>query len=369
MKQNLSIAPQNTQCGRVAREDPWLQVVRIRQYNNVPGAEWDDVVRHSAAAHLAGASAWYATIQRAYGHLPLYLYAEDGPESPMVLPAFLVRRPLLGVVVTSMPFLDAGGPCGGSGRLADTLIDHLIAEAQRQGANQVELRCTSPINLPLEASLQKVSLVLPLPSDADRLWRGLDPKVRNQIRKAERSGLTVEVGGIELLDEFYRVFAINMRDLGSPVHAKKFFHAILESFGESARVVLVKKNAVALGGLISLVFKDTMYVPWASSLREYASLCPNMLLYWDTLRRACNGGLSCFDFGRSTRGSGTYRFKRQWRAEELQLFWYTLPLGGHQTRTISPDDGKGLLARRLWSRLPVGISRVLGPRIRRYLTQ
>ena len=330
---------------------------------------WLEALDSNPAANLAHAREWFTVISAAYSHTPFYLRAEDSSTHVGILPAFLIRKPLLGPIVTSMPFLDAGGPCGGSGRMADALVDHLVAEAQRQGANQVELRCISPINQPFEASLEKVTLVLPLPSHPDPLWRGLDPKVRNQIRKAERGGLTVEVGGIEMLEEFYRVFAINMRDLGSPVHAKGFFRTILETFGKSAQVVLAKKDEITLGGLISLVFKDTMYVPWASSLREYAPLCPNMLLYWDTLRRASTGGLSRFDFGRSTRGSGTYRFKRQWGAEEAQLFWYTIPLGGQRTPTISPDDGKGLVVRRLWSRLPVGISRVLGPRIRRYLTQ
>ncbi len=345
------------------------QRTAIRRYDAPPGPEWQAAIERSPAAHVAWASSWYTTIQQAYGHVPLYLWAENGSESAAVLPAFLIRRPLLGTVVTSMPFLDAGGPCGGSGRTADALMYRLLTEAQHHGASQVEIRCTSPMNQPFVASLEKVTLVLRLPSDPDRLWRSLDPKVRNQIRKAERSGLSVEVGGIRLLDEFYRVFGINMRDLGSPVHAKQFFRALLETFGESAQVVLVKKDGGTLGGLISMIFKDTMYVPWASSLREYAPFCPNMLLYWDTLRRACTGGLSCFDFGRSTRGSGTYRFKRQWGAEDAQLFWYTIPLDGQRTRTLSTDDGKGLAVRWLWSRLPVGITRLLGPRIRRYLTQ
>jgi lipid II:glycine glycyltransferase (peptidoglycan interpeptide bridge formation enzyme) len=179
----------------------------------------------------------------------------------------------------------------------------------------------------------------------------------------------VEVGGLELLHEFYRVFAINMRDLGSPVHARGFFRAILECFGEVARVVLVKRDGVPLGGLISIAFKDTLYVPWASSLREYATLCPNMLLYWETLRRGCKDGFARFDFGRSTRGSGTYRFKRQWGAAETQLYWYIIPLAGRRYTKISGNDDTGVLMQRLWSRLPLGVTRMLGPRIRRYLTQ
>jgi FemAB-related protein (PEP-CTERM system-associated) len=345
------------------------QRTAIYRYDVLPGGEWERAVQHSAQAHLAEAPGWFEIIARAYGHGPVYLRAEDGLEGPVVLPAFLVRRPLLGTVVTSMPFLDAGGPCGDSGQLADALVSHLVHEAQRHGASQVELRCLRPMNLPIEASLEKVTLSLSLPADPDRLWRKLDAKVRNQVRKAERSGISIEVGGLALLNEFYQAFAVNMRDLGSPVHSRRFFRVILENFGDAAQAVLVRKNGVTLGGLISLVFKDTLYVPWASTLRKHAALCPNMLLYWETLRRGCKDGLARFDFGRSTRGSGTYRFKRQWGADELQLYWYTLPIGRRPIADVSRSHAKWALMSQLWRHLPVRVSRALGPRIRKYLTQ
>jgi FemAB-related protein (PEP-CTERM system-associated) len=330
---------------------------------------WDEVVGRMPHAHLAVASAWQGIINRAYGHRSAFLMAEGTNGSLAVLPAIVVRHWLLGAVVTSMPFLDAGGPCGDSSSLARTLVERLAAEASGVGAGRVELRCATPMDLPVQPSLEKVTLILPLHSDPDRLWRGLEAKVRNQVRKAEKAGLIVEVGGGDLLDAFYEAFAVNMRDLGSPVHAKAFFQAILDRFGQAARVVLVKRDGILLGGLISLAFKDTLYVPWASSLRKYASLCPNMLLYWETLRRGCKDGFANFDFGRSTRGSGTYRFKRQWGASEAQLYWYTISLDGQRYTKVSGNDAKGMLMQRLWSYLPLGVSRVLGPRIRRYLTQ
>ena len=52
------------------------------------------------------------------------------------------------------------------------------------------------------------------------MWEVIDRKVRNQIRKAEKSALTVERGGAELVGEFYTVFTRNMRDLGTPVYSR-----------------------------------------------------------------------------------------------------------------------------------------------------
>jgi FemAB-related protein (PEP-CTERM system-associated) len=332
-----------------------------------PGDDWSKVVDLAERATLAHSPRWFSAFQRAYGHTPLYLRAEDGGGESAVLPAYVVRRPLGRPVVTSMPFLDAGGPCG-SDHLAGTLVERLVAEAARIEAARVELRCTEPVELGVAPSTAKVNLVLPLPGDPDRLWRGLDAKVRNQVRKAERAGLAVEFEDSRGLGRVYACLAANMRELGSPVHGRGFFDAIFESFGDDAQTVLVRQGSTVVGGLIALRFKDRVVVPWASALREYRALCPNMLMYWAVLRRGCEEGFACFEFGRSTRGSGTYRFKRQWGAVEEPLFWYTIALRG-QASALSSDERRRARFARLWRRLPLRVSQWLGPRLRRYLTQ
>jgi len=343
--------------------------VCISQCDPRSSALWSTLIQQIDQTNLAQAPVWYTAIQQAYHHTPLYLQAEDTGGQQAILPAFLLRSHLFGTVVTSMPFLDAGGPGGSSSKLVHTLVSRLFEEATRRGAGLVELRCTMPLDLPVQASGDKVNLSLPLPEDPGQLWARLDAKVRNQIRKAERSGLSVEFGQSEKLDDFYETFARNMRDLGSPVHARGFFQAVLDGFGNLARIALVRKDAQPIGGLIALTFKNSLIVPWASSLRQYLSLCPNMLLYWETLRSACLEGFQRFDFGRSSLNSGTYRFKRQWGAIEEPLFWYTIPIAASLRRRLSSADPKAALLARLWRYLPLRVTRWLGPHIRKSLTQ
>jgi FemAB-related protein (PEP-CTERM system-associated) len=222
---------------------------------------------------------------------------------------------------------------------------------------------------PLE---HKVNMTLTLPENPSALWDKFEKGIRNQVRKAERSSLSVVVGGVELLDGFYGVFVSRMRELGSPVHAREFFREMLEAFRERAGVVLVMKGSDAIGGLIALKSHDTIVVPWASCATEYRALCPNMLLYWETIRLACLEGYRQFDFGRSTRDSGTYKFKRQWGAEERPLFWYTIPLRQQQRITDRVTEGHSSTATRLsdvWRRLPLAWTRRLGPHVRKYLVQ
>jgi CelD/BcsL family acetyltransferase involved in cellulose biosynthesis len=189
------------------------------------------------------------------------------------------------------------------------------------------------------------------------------------VRKAEREGVTIAAGGADHLAAFYDVFAARMRDLGSPVHARRFLGAVVEAFGPRARIVLARRGGETIGGLIAIRFKDRLTVPWAACLERYFSLCPNMLLYWDTLRTACAEGIRHFDFGRSTRGSGTYRFKRQWGAREQQLFWYTIPLRPESREAGHAVARGGDFAAKAWRCLPLAVTRQLGPHIRKYLTQ
>lgn len=348
---------------------PTVPPIRVTPW--APGSDetWPRLVDALDHATLAHAPQWFDAIQAAYGHTPLFLQATDSLGRVAVLPAFVIRRPLLGAVVVSMPFLDYGGPLSSRGDLARHLVEYLMKEAGRLSVRAVEFRCTEALNLPFSPMTNKVNLVLPLPGDPGELWRRLDPKVRNQVRKAERSSLTVEVGRAEILEDFYRVFAANMRELGSPVHGRKFFAAILDSFGGKARVAVVRKGPLPIGGLIALSFKQALIVPWASSLREYFPLCPNVLLYWEMLRAACREGFRRFEFGRSGRNSGTYRFKRQWGAIEEPLYWYKLLTRGHDHRPLSRSESMRTVLAALWRRLPLPASRWFGPRIRKYLTQ
>jgi FemAB-related protein (PEP-CTERM system-associated) len=332
------------------------------------GAQCPWHTRDHSDLHLAHAPEWAAVIAQAYGHAPMYFAAEGDAGHVGFLPAFVVRRPLLGTVVTSMPFLDGGGPCATSAAVAGGLVTRLVEESRRLGARLVDIRSARRLPVATAPMEHKVNLVLPLTSEPDEVWKRVDRAGRSQIRKAERSGLSIDVGGAENVDDVYPIFATRMHELGSPVHAKAFFDAIAEYFGPRARVIVVRKGSTAIGGLIALAFNHTMTVPWASCLRQYSALCPNMLLYWEAIRAACLEGFARFDFGRSALGSGTFHFKRQWGAEPSPLYWYSIPIPDDRrvaTETTAAED----LGIKVWRRLPPTVARRLGPHVRKYLIQ
>ena len=101
--------------------------------------------------------------------------------------------------------------------------------------------------------------------------------------------------------------------------------------------------------------KGVTEVPSASSLRRASATNANMLMYWHLLERAVQRGQLVFDFGRSTRDSNTYRFKKQWGARPEPAIWqYYLRRGS--AADLRPDNPKYQRLARFWQHLPPMLS-------------
>jgi predicted N-acyltransferase len=199
------------------------------------------------------------------------------------------------------------------------------------------------------------------------MWRTLSSERRNRVRRAGKAGLSVELAGASELPLFYDIWTTNMRDLGSPPHARALFDHVLRLFPEQHVLLLAKHEGRTIGAALALWWKDTIAVPWVSSLREYFNLYPNNILYWEAIRWAIGRGLRTFDFGRSTRDSGTYEFKLRWGAVPTPLNWQFLPVRGTVPAPVAEDNKFGL-AVEVWKRIPVGVTRVIGPVLRKNIT-
>lgn len=348
----------------------------------VAAASWDAYVEAHADATGYHRSAWRGVFERALGHQTLYLAAMRGSEIAGVLPLVAVKSWLFGSALVSLPFLNYGGVLADDEQAASMLVEAARTAATEQHLKYVELRHTRRIFPSLPVRDHKVAMTLALPADDAAAWKALDNKVRNQVRKAQKSGLTAATGGAELLDEFYDVFSRNMRDLGTPVFPRALFEQVLTGVADTrAYVVRTGDKPIAAG--ITVAFRGTTENIWASSLREFRAQCPNMLLYWTMIEDAVKSGRGTFDFGRSTPGEGTYHFKKQWGAQEAPFAWeYAFP-GGASTLAAGHGSGaaggasnghvlpsgsasaKVELATRMWKHLPLPVANVLGPAIAR----
>ncbi|MBI9087863.1 MAG: GNAT family N-acetyltransferase [Desulfobacterium sp.] len=348
--------------------DPSALVIR----EGVDPALWDRYVRTEPCAEFTHLSSWGRVIEAVYGHKPVYLaVTETRGDSQAVcgiLPLFRFWSMAGGGRLVSLPFFDTAGLLGSSRVVESMLLKRAVALVQAHGFPGLEIRQDFPFicsprvpGLRLKVATLKMGLKLRLESSPRKMMNRFRSKVRSQINKGVKNGLKARIGKAELIDPFYEVFSRNMRDLGSPVHSRRFFGTIMENFREHAFICVVSWGQQPVAAGFMFRFKDEMKNPWASSLRAFRPLAPNMLLYWEMIRFACNLKLSWFDMGRSTRNAPTFRFKQQWQPEARQLYWFQWSPG--------PD---GLLAESLsfkcWPRLPVAMANLLGPMVRRHIS-
>lgn len=344
-------------------------------------APWDAYVRAHPGGNHFHLYGWKRVIEETYGHRGIYLMAletgRDGSPGTTIrgiLPLVYMNPPFSPRRLISLPFLDVGGVLAEDAATEAALITEAMALARRLKADRLELRYARPSEVfgapgdferlmgGLDCSYRllshKVGLARSLPSSSGALFDSFKSKLRSQIKKGMKQGLSYETGGENLIGPFYAVFARNMRDLGSPVHARRLFVQLMSHFSEDARIAIVRKDGRAVAGGLLLRFRDTVQNPWASSLRRFRSLNSNMVLYWGMLAYGCDQGSRRFDFGRSSRGADTYRFKLQWGAEPSPLYWHYFFWGGR-------DPLKERLTFRGWKRLPMPLARFLGPMVRK----
>lgn len=346
---------------------------------------WDAYVLKHPNSNLYHLSGWKAVIENVYGHPTHYLLAKnDRDEIAGILPLVHLKHFLFGSNLVSMPYFDMAGVLADDAVLEKSLISEAVRIAIRLNADAIELRNAIDSVLDVEGlsflpdhhinahcSLvnrsHKTRMILELPESSERLWKSFKSKLRSQIRKPEKEGLQPEIGGKELLDDFYQVFVVNMRDLGSPVHSKKILAETLLRFEDTSRVVMVYLGGKPIACSLVIGFRGVLENPWASSLREHSRLSPNMLLYWTMLAYACDNGYKKFDFGRSSPDEGTYKFKKQWGAELYPLNWHYIDFSNKISGESILDKAEFQIAAQVWKKLPVSATKIFGPAIRKHI--
>lgn len=334
--------------------------LRVAEMTGTP-LEWDTFVQAQpgwTAFHLA---AWKPLIENVFGHQCLYLEArEDSGTLAGVLPLVRVRSLLFGHYLVSMPFVNYGGPLG-SDEAVRALAIRAGALAAETGVKLLELRSRIELPLELPVSHRKITVVLDLPGTVEELRKQLGAKLRSQIKRPEKEGVTVRFG-TDQVEPFFQVFSHHMRDLGTPTQPLRLFREIATTFGEDAwfGCAYLDGRPIACGA--GFRWGSEFEMTWASSLREFNRVAPNMLLYWAFMERAVNERLSLFNFGRCTPGEGTHQFKKQWGSRDEPLWWYQQGASG-TVATPSPDDGAYAMGPRVWKHLPVPLATALGPSI------
>ncbi|MDA3870665.1 MAG: FemAB family PEP-CTERM system-associated protein [Gammaproteobacteria bacterium] len=310
---------------------------------------------------------WRDILKKSYGIESFYFLARDDRRQVVgVLPLVRLKSRLFGDMLVSMPYFQRGGAIADHPSIETALMQAANEEAARLGIKHIEYRDEIPREaLPVQSN--KVNMVLTLPDSEAALWNGFTAKLRAQIKRPQQLAPQVLIGGKEYLDDFYKVYCRNMRDLGSPAHSRLLLENMLEAFPGKSWIIVIRMNNIPVSAGFLLGHGDTMEIPLASTIREANPHSMNMLLYWEVLKLAVRQGYNYFDFGRSSKNAGTYRFKQQWGAQPRQLYWHYWLDDKQELPSLNPSNPKYAMIIYIWKRLPIRLTQWLGPLIVRYI--
>jgi FemAB-related protein (PEP-CTERM system-associated) len=306
---------------------------------------------------------WRQVVTRAYGHRTYDLIATRDGTLSGVLTLFLIRSPIFGRVLATAPYGSAGAVCADDRDTRMALVEKAMELSLDLDVAWMELKSTTPTGHEgLQSHSEFVDYRLPL-AEPETIWeKRFRNRARNMYRRAAEHGLRLE-GGEHLFDTFYQIMAIGMRRLGTPVHSRKFYRSILDSFGAASDLVAVFWEDTPISVMISVRQADGYYALYAASLPQHWDKRPNNFMFWETMKRAWEQGASSFELGRSPKDSGGAKFKETWAAEARPLYYEYFLNKRRSLPRIHQDNPRYRRARSVWQRLPLAITTAIGPHL------
>jgi FemAB-related protein (PEP-CTERM system-associated) len=335
--------------------------MRIELLKNEDIEKWQEYVKECPESNLFHDIRWKDVIEKTFRYESKYLVAKEGEKIIGILPSFLIKKPIFGNKLVSLPFLTEAGIIADDEETEKEIIKEAIKITKENNAKYLEIRQENKIDLNLEKKDIYYNMILKLDKNPEIIWKKIDKKARNSTRKAIKSGIKTREGNV---NEFYKVFQRNMRDLGTPVDKFSFFKNIIEIFPNQTKILVAEHKNKVIGALFLFIFKDVVKSEWASSYKEYRTLCPNNLLYWTAIEECCKKGFNYFNFGRSVENEGTYFFKKEFTSEPKRLYYRYYLNKAKKVPDTSKINPKRRIFTTIWKRVPLQIANAIGPWVR-----
>lgn len=337
----------------------------IKRFAQDDDARWDAFVRNAPQATFFHRAAWRGILEQTLGHRCHYLYAEERGAITGILPMAEIKSRLFGHALISTPFCVYGGAVARDSEAESKLIRAAARLAEELRVDYLELRNREAGQTPWPVKDLYVSFRKPVAADHAANMQAIPRKQRAMVRKGIDAGLQARHDGS--LDDFYRVYAESVRNLGTPVLSKGYYAGLKQAFGKDCEITVVIHHGKVVAAVMSFYFRDEVHPYYGGSVARGRELKANDFMYWAVMQHAVERGARLFDYGRSKRDTGSYYFKKHWGFEPEPLPYTYYLVRARSIPNISPTNRKYRLFIKAWQRLPLPVSCALGPRLARDL--
>ena len=338
----------------------------VKSLDEAAIASWDGFVAEHAEGTFFHRAGWKPVIERTFGHRCHYLYAESAGAIIGVLPLVHVKSRLFGNSLVSTGFTVGGGPLVARPEALARLDDHALGLADELGVDFIEYRVRAPVHddWTLKPNLY-VGFRREIDPDPEKNLLALPRKQRAMVRKGIKAGLESRIDTDTAT--VHRIYAVSVRNLGTPVFPRALFDNLIHEFGDAVDIVTITKDGDAVASVLNFYFRNEVLPYYGGGTMAARACAANDFMYWEVMRRAAERGYRIFDFGRSKVGTGAFSFKKNWGFEpEPWTYEYKLKRID-EIPDINPLNPKYRLFINAWKRLPVPIANIIGPHIVRGL--
>ncbi len=330
--------------------------------------QWDAYILGHPQGSPFHLSNWMTAVEQSFGHVACSLLLQDKKDGNIcgVLPLTRIKSILFGDILCSIPFAAYGGILSDNEETFTLLLDKAKEQAGALNVDYLELRFFQAAETGLPETDLHYTFIKELSRDHEENMLAIPRKQRAMVRKGIKAGLRAYFSR-DALDDFYDLYAANVQRMGTPVFARKWFANLLASFGEHADLLVIEHQGRIVSGVLSLYFRDTVLPYYAASDSSYWHLAPNDFQYWELMRHAVERGCRFFDYGRSKKGTGHFRYKCHWGFEPRPLHYQYFLHNLDHLPQLNPLNPKYRLKIAAWKKLPPPLAKMFGPHIVKYI--
>ncbi|THB69414.1 MAG: FemAB family PEP-CTERM system-associated protein [Gammaproteobacteria bacterium] len=331
--------------------------------------DWNDYVTAKEDGTFFHLAQWQQVIEKAFGHKTYMYYACSGGASGErivgVLPLAHVKSMLFGNNLVSMPFTVYGGALADSDEIRKKLEQQACELARQLNVDSLELRERKINNPDWPTKELYVTFRKEISADDEENMKAIPRKQRAMVRKGIKAELVSEVD--ENIDRFFDAYSHSVWRLGTPVFSKKYFQILKDTFKEQCDIVTITKDDEVVASVMNFYFRDEVLPYYGGGKDSARGLAGNDFMYWEVMRRAVKKGCKIFDFGRSKEGTGAYSFKKNWGFTPEPLPYQYYLVKADKMPEINPNNPKYKFFIDTWKKMPLGVSRFIGPMISKNL--
>lgn len=326
---------------------------------------WDQFVDACPDATFFHRAAWQQVISEAFGHVCHYWLAERGAQIVAILPLVRVKSWLFGDNLVSMPFGVYGGVVATDQEAGQALERKACELAEQLSVGSLEMRYRSVHNPDWPTKPLYFTFRREIDPDPEINMKAIPRKQRAMVRKGIKAGLQGRTEGD--VDKVYDIYAESVRNLGTPVFPRHYFHLLKQAFGDDCEILLISHQGQDVAGVMSFYFREEVLPFYGGSRPLARQLKANDFMYWELMCRAAKRGTRMFDFGRSKNGTGSYSFKKNWGFEPEPLFYEYHLVKDETMPEVNPMNPKYRFLIKTWKRLPLRVANLIGPHLSPYL--